>query len=564
MPATPRPNSTRRQTLGVVLLALGVLALAAVRASLGLSFYDDSYYVVIPLRFAHGARLFIDELSLQSLGEMVSVPFLKVYETFFGLTGVVLFVRELYVVMAAVVGVILYRLVRRSARPAAAAVAVIVPLLALPYHLIAPTYDTVAQLCFTLSIVLGWAAVRDKRRGLAAASGVMLGAGCVAYPPFVIAAVMLLATFALVARKRALILAALGGAVLTGLMAGLAMTAGLSAADLRRAFAFASSNVGSLVSPLDKLRWALGQLGGALASRLLWPMWALALVASVPFLPKRVRAIALAAIPAAAITPGVALLARGDGFSFGSATSGWLITTTVGIAVPSIVWAWLGHKRDFLRLVLLATPFALTGFITVAYVTNSSWNRGAGSIALAPLTLGLLLCWSTAIAENWGRGLQWTAIVLVVLLAFGLLFANIFSDSLTWTSHALITRGPYAGITTGVARRDQVRALEIAGKRWVGPKTRVTFLGEREAYLAVGGVPYTPAVWLPPAPSDRAAIAYYDRKGKPAQVVFVDEIAIAREGGYQGGRSSDPLLGYVLKNYRKVGTVADFGVFVHN
>jgi hypothetical protein len=564
MPTIPRPHSARRQDLGVALLTVAVLVLAALRASIGLSFYDDSYYVVIPLRFAHGARLFADELSLQALGEMVSVPFLWVYEAFFGLTGVALFVRELYVVVAATVGAILYRLLRPSARPAAAAVAVIVPLLALPYHLFAPTYNTVTQLCFTLSIVLGWASVRDERPGLAATSGVMLAAGAVAYPPFALAAVVALVTFALVARRRALILAALGGATLSALMLVLAITIGLSLDDMRRAFSFASSNVGNLVSPLDKLRWALGQLGGALINPLLWPMWVLALVASVPLLPKQVRAVALAAIPVAAAVPGVALLARGDGFSFGSATSSWMITATAGIALPSLVWAWGARKRDFLLLILLAAPFALSGFITVAYVTNSSWNRGVGSIALAPLTLGLLLCWSTAMAENWGASLQWTAVAVTMMVAFGLLFANIFNDPLTWTSHALITRGPYAGITTTAGRRDQVSALQSAGKRWVGSTTRVTFLGEREADLAVGGIWDTPAAWLPPAASDRAAIEYFTREGRSPQVVFVDEIAIAREGGYQGGPARDPFLAYVLGNYRKVGVVADFGVFVRN
>jgi hypothetical protein len=564
MPTIPRPHPARQQNLGVALLAVTVLVLAAFRASMGLSFYDDSYYVVMPLRFAHGARLFVDELSLQALGEMVSVPFLWVYEAFFGLTGVALFIRELYVVVAATVGAILYRLLRPSTSPAAAAVAVIVPLLALPYHLFAPTYNTVTQLCFTLSIVLGWASVRDERSSLAAASGVMLAAGAVAYPPLAIAAVVVLATFALVARERTLVLAALGGAMLSALILALAVTIGLSADDVHRSLAFASSNVGNLGSPLDKLRWALGRLGGVLLNWPLWPMWTLAFLSSVPFLPKRARAAALAAIPVAAAVPGVFLLAHGDSLSFGSATPSWMITATAGIALPSLVWAWNARKRDFLRLILLATPFALFGFVTVAYVTNSSWNRGVGSIALAPLALGLLLCWSTAITENWGASLQWTAVAVTIMVAFGLLFANIFNDPLTWTSHALITRGPYAGITTAAGRRDQVSALQSAGKRWVGPTTRVAFLGEREAYLAVGGIWDTPATWLPPAPSDRAAIEYYNREGQPPQVVFVDEIAIAREGGYHEGPAHDPLLTYILESYRKVEVVADFGVFVRN
>ena len=562
MPATRYPKSDRRQTFGVIALASAVVVLAAIRASIGLSFYDDSYYVVVALRFAHGARLFVDELSLQSLGEMVSVPFLKIYESYFGLTGVALFVRELYVVLAAFAGLVLYRLLRPSARPAAAAIAVMLPLLALPYHLFAPTYNTVSQVCFTLSVVLGWASMRDRRQGLAATSGVLLALGAAAYPPLALAAVVLLITFALMARKRKLVVAALGGAVLTGVLIALLVLVGLSADDLRRTIAFATSNVGGIVSPLGKLRVALGRLGGALASAWLWPMWALAVSASISPLPKQLRTTALAALPLAAAVPGIVLLARGDAFSFGSATSSWMVTLTAGLAIPSILWAWRAGKKEYLRLIVHAAPFALTGLITVAYVTNSSWNRGVGSIALAPLTLALLLCWSTSIAEDAGPRLQWIAIALSLLVAFGMLFANVFGDPLALSRRVLIAEGPYAGITTSPGRSRELQAMTSAGGRWVGPTTRVAFLGEREAYLAVGGVWDTPAVWLPPAASDRAAIEYYDRRGQPAQVVFVDELAIAREGGYRDGPAKDPLLAYVLKNYRKAGTVANFGVFV--
>jgi hypothetical protein len=226
------------------------------------------------------------------------------------------------------------------------------------------------------------------------------------------------------------------------------------------------------------------------------------------------------------------------------------------------LWAWRSGRQGYLRLILHAAPFGLIGFVTIAYITNSSWNRGAGSIALAPLTLGLLLCWATSIAEDWSHGMEWIAIVGALLIALGLLFGNVFADPVTVSSHVLISDGPYAGITTSPERLREIRAINSAGKRWVTPDAKVTFLGEREAYLAVGGTWDTPAAWLPPAASDVAAIEYYERRGGPAQVVFVDERAIAREGGYRGGRSTDPLLAYVLANYRKAGSAAGFGVFV--
>jgi hypothetical protein len=239
-----------------------------------------------------------------------------------------------------------------------------------------------------------------------------------------------------------------------------------------------------------------------------------------------------------------------------------MITLTAGIALPVTLWARRTRRQDYLRLLTLAAPFALTGFITVAYVSNSSWNRGAGSIVLAPLTLGLLLCWVRAIAEEWGDGPALGAIVVTLLIALGLLFANVFNDPVSASTHVLVTRGPWAGITTSAERAGEIRALEAMAQREVSPQTRVGFLGEREAYLLVGGVWHAPAAWLPPAASDRAAIEYYERRGQAPGVFFVDELAIAREGGYSGEAATDPLLQYVLANYRKTGTVANFGVFV--
>ncbi len=80
--------------------------------------------------------------------------------------------------------------------------------------------------------------------------------------------------------------------------------------------------------------------------------------------------------------------------------------------------------------------------------------------------------------------------------------------------------------------------------------------------MVVGGVWDTPAIRLPLGEADRAAVERYERQGQPAQVVFVDDLAVARSGGYRGDRSKDPLLAYVLANYRKAGSAADFSVFV--
>src|SRR5450756_1460194 len=94
------PAVSRRLTAGTLSVAFVVVALAAYRASLGASFYDDTYYVTSAVRLAQGARLFVDEMSLQALGQVPVVPFVKAWMALFGLSGLVLATRLLYVVVA--------------------------------------------------------------------------------------------------------------------------------------------------------------------------------------------------------------------------------------------------------------------------------------------------------------------------------------------------------------------------------------------------------------------------------------------------------------------------------
>ena len=89
----------------------------------------------------------------------------------FGLTGIMLAVRLYYVSLATAGAAVAYRLLRPSFHPLAALAGVSIPLLAPPYHLLAPTYNTTAALAFTLAVAFGVAAIRDRRAGFAVAFG---------------------------------------------------------------------------------------------------------------------------------------------------------------------------------------------------------------------------------------------------------------------------------------------------------------------------------------------------------------------------------------------------------
>jgi hypothetical protein len=202
------------------------------------------------------------------------------------------------------------------------------------------------------------------------------------------------------------------------------------------------------------------------------------------------------------------------------------------------------------------------GYLTVAYVTNSSWNRGMPAIAIAPLAVGILLCWGTSLAEEGSDRVFWAGAAATLLVAFALLFSSVFSDSSFWQPQTRVKSGAYAGLLTSPAHRDALDAFAKRSGRWVKPGSRVTFLGQEEAYLVSGGTPLTPAAWLFLGPADSTAIAYFDRTGHTPDVVFVADADVALEGGYSRATTQDPMLRWVAARYRLTDDIGGFSVFI--
>lgn len=559
------PRSTRREAIGVLLVGLILLAFAAYRARLGVSFYDDSHYVAVSLRIANGARPIADEMSLQSLGFLVPAAFAWLWTHTVGMTGLVLAFRLLYVALAAGVGAVVYWALRASFRPAVAGLAALVPLVCPPFNLLAPSYNTMAMLGFMIAFALSLAAWRGEGRAAPPFAGAAMALMSVSYPPLTIAAITLFATLVWTSRDwRLAKWVALGAAVTLALVvAPLVPLVGL--ADLQRSLAYAASNVHGFTSPLGKLGFAAGAVGLALVVPGLIPLWLLAVASCVRRLPKEARLAVLLALPAAATIPGLLWLASASRRAlFGNTAASWLITFTIAAAVPVALWARREDKTDIRRLLRLAVPCSVVGFTIVSYSTDASLVRAVSVIGIVPLGMVVLLGWATMV-EGLGGALALTAgWLLVVVSAIALLFTTTVDDRRPLMLHSGVNYGPFAFMRMSPNRRDELLAVQSAGHKYVRPGDRVTFLGERNGYLLVGGQPYTNAVWLYVGPSDAAALDYFARHGGMPDVVFVDHMALVKEQqpSYQSAAKTDPMLRRVLAEYRFAETVADFGVFV--
>ena len=154
----------------VGLAAVFLLVLVAWRSTLGMSLFDDGFYAAATLRLAQGARLFVDEMFVQSTGFLVAVPFARAWTMLFGTAGFVVALRLFYVALAGAVALVVYRVFRPSFGRWAAFGGAAVPLLAPPFNLLAVSYNTMAALGLILALALSFRALRDTDRRAAAAA----------------------------------------------------------------------------------------------------------------------------------------------------------------------------------------------------------------------------------------------------------------------------------------------------------------------------------------------------------------------------------------------------------
>jgi hypothetical protein len=565
MPAEPRTQASNAEKLAVALVIVTAIALAAFRATFGVSLYDDSHYVTVALRLAQGARPLADEMSVQSLGFMPSAAFVGVWWRLFGLDHLVMAYRLLYIALASSVGALAYAQLRRSFRPIVSAMPIAAVLLCPPFNLLAPGYNLMATLGFLAATALAHRAWVDRSAPAAAGAGAALVFASVTYPPLVVAAFVFVVSFIALIRDRRLALWLLGACAVASAAFVAVLLSTVSLAEIRQALGYASANVVNLGSPLGKFEFTFSRVWDSLAVPMLWPMWLAAVAACFERLPARVRGGLLLVLPALAVARSVEVLVSRERL-FGTTAPSWLITFVLGALVPVTLWAWRAKRREIVGLLALAGPTSIVGFLTVVYSTDSGWLRAVPVIGLIPLALAVLVAWSSAIADLLGEAGLSASAITAVAIALAMLWATSIDDGPPLAMRSVLDHGAYAGMHVPGSRRDELARLEAAAKRWVKPDSRVTFYGERQAYLLSDGRIYTNAVWLYPSSSDRYTLAYFAAHGAMPDVVFTDQFAMRLRDmlPYQHAAKTDPLIARVVKEYELVEIVDDFGVWVRH
>jgi hypothetical protein len=197
-----------RATAGGRLFALAALAafgssvvLTWLRLFLGMDLRDESFYILIPWRFALGDQPFVNEQSLAQLAALMEYPFIKAFEIVRhgDPTGLVLYGRHLYLFMMVAVAVAAFLLLRHLVRWELALAVAGVFVTFIQWHTPQLSYNTIALAFLSLSSIFGlWVVCFDRGRGWAFASGAALGVAVVAYPTllFIVPFIAVLFVFA--------------------------------------------------------------------------------------------------------------------------------------------------------------------------------------------------------------------------------------------------------------------------------------------------------------------------------------------------------------------------------
>jgi hypothetical protein len=564
----------------VIAAAILIAGLAAWRATLGMSLIDDGYYAAATVRLAQGARMFVDEMFVQSLGFLAALPFAKLWLVLFGPTGIVVALRVFYVAVATAGATIAYRLLNRSFGRAPAFAAVVAIFIAPAYNLFGISYDTMAALGMILACLFAFAAVRDSKRGYAAIAGAAAAFASVSHPPFTLAAFALLITFIVRTRDRRLVWAMVWGA--TGLLGAFLvwLFATVSLTELHGAYDFVLGSWRLTSGPATGTRSEI-HLARLLVSLIavwkvplfIWFAPAAAISAWTAYFTRRpehvrARGIALALLPLALAIPVFANWSAHGRPSLSLETVGgnFLIAFLVFAAAPmfmSLRKARSDPRRD---LILMALPAGLVGFAVVIMSSSADIFWASGIVGLAPIVVAVVVWWAIEVRDALGSVAEVGAVASLLFALLVLLFGYSFkSDGPPLGLTTTIPSGAYAGMRTGAGRAAEVADLARLGQKWVGPATAVTMVDLPGGYLVTGGVPVTNVIWLDPGPFDGFTVAYLDRTGRWPDVVFVPlSRLIFLDGGQPTSAvTTSPFLSAVLTRYTLVdrGELAGVAVF---
>jgi hypothetical protein len=558
-----------------VLAGAGALAVVGVtywRIWYGVDLTDESFYVVLPYRFALGARPFVDETTVAQQAGLLALPFVWAYHELVGLDGLVLFVRHLQFVLSLLVGGAILVSLRGTLRSGAAALLLASTAVAfVPFDIHGLSYNTIGGGLFTAGCVLGFLSLRPGTSlAWLVVAGICHGLAVFAYPSLVVAVVVCFGLRLVLtpSRWRRELLgygvpAFLAAAAATGSVVG---AAGLH--DVVSGYRRSSDYLGH-AGGIGKIGDVFGHEWSTLHFwYLLLP--ALLLLGVVWRGRRRLAPILLAPLPLL-VLPG----SLSDSFGSPPYTATLEYVAHYGaLALPLLVLVW---PRPEARRLFVAVwiPALVAGFATAYSSNNGAVNFGIGFFSATLVTTAFLL-WaledSLAAPANTRPALAprlvWPAAIVPALLV--VLGGQIYRDGPVSALSATVDSGAYAGIRTSPNKKLFLEEFERDLAR-IGPRCRIVFFRDFPAgYLLSRSTPDTNSAWIatvPEAKTDayqQTFVDYWRRHGFPDVAVVVSRIPYEarRSARFERYRSHTPLVRLVRSpSYRLLSSHFNYTMY---
>ncbi len=556
-PRSRNMTPTERERVSKVfasLVALVVLGVGYWRLYYGVDLTDESFYVAVPWRLAHGARPFVDEAAVaQQLAAVLLYPFVWAYGSLVGVGGVVLFLRHLQflfslaVLVAVVVGLRPVLATPRALLVGLAAVAFV------PFQIHSLSYDTLGGGLFTAGCLLGFGSLREpQRRRLRLLAGVCHGLAVFVYPPLVAAvAVCYLIRLRLAHRRARRETLAIDLPALALPLAGLAaLVAGVGVDRFRSDYR--QSRTTSLQ------HWDAHKLVTVAAHewhtlRFSYLLFSALAVAALLWTRRREAArLVLLVLPFCMLPPRLGAVTASLEYV---AHYGWL-------ALPLL--PLVRHRSGAGQLFAACWLPALVAGLATGYTSsNGGVNVGVGFFPAA-IVSSTFLIWALEPASAGERRALAVAPVLVTL-CFLLVFeaVPVYRDGPISTLDARVESGAFAGLLTN-GRKQAFLARLHADVGALVPSCRILFFDDFPAgYLLTRARADTTSVWVHGRSREELLLRSYGRRRFPDVVVELRRIPYTettqRSERY---RSTQPLLRMLRAHgYRLVVRRADYLVY---
>lgn len=505
----------------------------------GADLIHEAFSVVIPWRWTLGDRPFVDEQNLIQTAGLLSYPFFKLYAVLGGgdVSGVVLYGRHLYLVLAVLAAGAVFLFARRVL-PGAPAALVSAPVVTVVlFQTPQLTANTFCALLLTAGAALGGVTVTGGARGYLLAAGLVFGLACVAYPTVLLLAPFLAVFLAFSVGHRAVTMIAEGSylhpparereptgprawrAVSTWSLGG--ALAVVPACVLIVTLAGRANLLRCWEYTIDMAR-RLDQLGGTSKAAeiagsffsLVSGQWYVVAAALFSYIVFRRR-------------PGA-----GRWLLFLTPASLWLTATTSSLhaAGAVIVYALAApylylfvpkeRRVDGARLLLWVWgPAVLVGAMT-AYTSGDGLTHSAVGLFPGIVASGLFLAWGLQpLARGRRHGFAWPAPAgLAAVVAVTLLFQVQFQQgAATWDDlSARMPSGPWKGITVTAAQRERLERFssDLAAESRLGDRL-LAYPWGAACYLGwpgeIAANTYQLVVPGPEASLPEATVSYYRR-----------------------------------------------------